>query len=307
MLSDAKVRDAVEQYREEGYAIVRQFVDGDEMTRLRKETDAVYEEGLKHHATYRHGNLSFQILPESDFGKRYVLQAYWFSWVNSYFEQFRRNPDYLRLLEGLIGRDIRQIAQQLHWKPPGANLTGYRYHQDLRFRNQAAFDNVADATVTTGLAVDRATLENGCLQVVPGSHKLGYLGLSDEGTGELMKGLTAEDELRKVGIDPATIVPLELEPGDLAMWGLLTVHGSAPDIAGKNIANPIGQIWSGAMMLEHLGAPEAAAAIVTAIERVLASGENLTRDMGGDASTSALGQAIADAVSVHPMEARRHG
>ena len=54
------------------------------------------------------------------------------------------------------------------------------------------------------------------------------------------------------------------------------VHGSAPDIAGKNIANPIGQIWSGAMMLEHLGAKDAAEAIVAAIERVLASGENLT-------------------------------
>jgi tartrate dehydrogenase/decarboxylase/D-malate dehydrogenase len=80
------------------------------------------------------------------------------------------------------------------------------------------------------------------------------------------------------------------------------VHGSAPDIAGKNIANPIGQIWSGAMMLEHLGAKAAADAIVTAIERVLASGENLTRDMGGTASTSALGMAIADAVSVHPAE-----
>ncbi len=85
------------------------------------------------------------------------------------------------------------------------------------------------------------------------------------------------------------------------------VHGSAPDIAGKNIANPIGQIWSSAMMLEHLGAREAAQAIVTAIERVLASGENLTRDMGGTASTTALGQAIADAVSIHPIEARRHG
>ena len=67
------------------------------------------------------------------------------------------------------------------------------------------------------------------------------------------------------------------------------VHGSAPDIAGKNIANPIGQIWSGAMMLEHLGAKDAADAIVAAIERVLASGENLTRDMGGTASTTALG------------------
>ncbi|WP_281405787.1 tartrate dehydrogenase [Mesorhizobium sp. B3-1-6] len=85
------------------------------------------------------------------------------------------------------------------------------------------------------------------------------------------------------------------------------VHGSAPDIAGRNIANPIGQIWSGAMMLDHLGATEAAAAIVWAIERVLLSGENLTRDMGGTASTSALGQAIADAVSAHPAETRRHG
>ncbi len=75
------------------------------------------------------------------------------------------------------------------------------------------------------------------------------------------------------------------------------VHGSAPDIAGKNIANPIGQIWSGAMMLEHLGAQDAAAAVVGAIERVLASGENLTRDMGGTASTQALGQAIAGAIS----------
>ena len=61
------------------------------------------------------------------------------------------------------------------------------------------------------------------------------------------------------------------------------------------------------MMLEHLGAPEAAAAIVAAIETVLASGENLTPDMGGTASTSALGQAIADAVSSHPAEVRRHG
>jgi tartrate dehydrogenase/decarboxylase/D-malate dehydrogenase len=70
------------------------------------------------------------------------------------------------------------------------------------------------------------------------------------------------------------------------------VHGSAPDIAGRKIANPIGQIWSGAMMLEHLGYPDAAAAIVGAIERVLASGRVLTPDMGGKASTEELGKAI---------------
>ena len=74
------------------------------------------------------------------------------------------------------------------------------------------------------------------------------------------------------------------------------VHGSAPDIAGRGIANPIGQIWSGAMLLDHLGHPEAAAAIVHAIETVLASGGPRTPDIGGKAMTAELGQAIADAL-----------
>jgi len=72
-------------------------------------------------------------------------------------------------------------------------------------------------------------------------------------------------------------------------------HGSAPDIAGKKIANPMGQIWSGAMMLEHLGHPDAAAAIVKAIETVLMEGPR-TRDIGGTASTEGVGKAIAAAI-----------
>ena len=71
------------------------------------------------------------------------------------------------------------------------------------------------------------------------------------------------------------------------------VHGSAPDIAGQGIANPIGQIWSGAMLLEHLGHAEPAAAIMSAIERVLLQPSLLTPDMGGKATTEALGRAIA--------------
>jgi tartrate dehydrogenase/decarboxylase/D-malate dehydrogenase len=73
------------------------------------------------------------------------------------------------------------------------------------------------------------------------------------------------------------------------------VHGSAPDIAGKGIANPIGQIWSGAMMLDHLGHPDAAAAVLSAIESVLVEGPR-TPDMGGTATTKDLGEAIASAV-----------
>jgi len=87
-------------------------------------------------------------------------------------------------------------------------------------------------------------------------------------------------------INPTRQYPSMFEP----------VHGSAPDIAGKGIANPIGQIWSGAMMLDHLGHPEAAAAVEKAIERILEDPVLRTPDMGGKATTTEMGRAIADAM-----------
>ncbi len=73
------------------------------------------------------------------------------------------------------------------------------------------------------------------------------------------------------------------------------VHGSAPDIAGKGIANPIGQVWCAAMMLQHLGHREAHDRILAAIERVTANGPR-TPDMGGSAGTSVIGDAIVAAL-----------
>ena len=70
------------------------------------------------------------------------------------------------------------------------------------------------------------------------------------------------------------------------------IHGSAPDIAGKGIANPLATIWSAAQMLEHLGQGEWAARVVDAIERVLQAGDDLTPDLGGSASTSELGERV---------------
>jgi tartrate dehydrogenase/decarboxylase/D-malate dehydrogenase len=72
------------------------------------------------------------------------------------------------------------------------------------------------------------------------------------------------------------------------------VHGSAPDIAGKGIANPIGQIWSAAMMLDYLGGVEAGAGILKAIEATLIDKSLCTRDVGGTANTSDAGAAIAN-------------
>jgi tartrate dehydrogenase/decarboxylase/D-malate dehydrogenase len=76
------------------------------------------------------------------------------------------------------------------------------------------------------------------------------------------------------------------------------VHGSAPDIAGQGIANPIGQIWSGSMMLRHLGETEAAAAVEQAIAKVLVNSKVRTPDIGGKSTTKNMGETIEQEVLV---------
>ncbi|MGZ6988699.1 MAG: tartrate dehydrogenase [Thermoanaerobaculia bacterium] len=120
----------------------------------------------------------------------------------------------------------------------------------------------------------------GWFDVVVGSNLFGDI-LSDLGpacTGTIAIAPSAN-------LNPERTYPSLFEP----------VHGSAPDIFGKNVANPIGQIWSGAMMLEHLGHREASDAIVRAIEKVLLEGPR-TPDLGGRASTTEVGKAVAEAL-----------
>ncbi|MEX0696770.1 MAG: tartrate dehydrogenase [Dongiaceae bacterium] len=117
--------------------------------------------------------------------------------------------------------------------------------------------------------------------VVVGSNLFGDI-LSDLGpaaTGTIAIAPSAN-------LNPERAFPSMFEP----------VHGSAPDIAGQGVANPIGQIWSGAMMLDHLGHDEAARAIERAIETVLAESRLRTPDMGGRATTAELGRAVAEAI-----------
>ena len=90
-------------------------------------------------------------------------------------------------------------------------------------------------------------------------------------------------------IDPTGVNPSLFEP----------VHGSAPDIVGRGIANPIGQIWTGALMLRHLGYPAAATRIETAIGEVILAGD-LTPDMGGSLSTIQVGASLIERIDATP-------
>jgi tartrate dehydrogenase/decarboxylase/D-malate dehydrogenase len=119
------------------------------------------------------------------------------------------------------------------------------------------------------------------LDVIVASNLLGDI-LSDLGssvTGSI--GLAPSANLNPEGNFPSLFEP---------------VHGSAPDIAGKGLANPVGQIWSGAMMLEHLGHPEAAGHLQAAFESALRDGHG-TRDVGGTSSTSEFTAAVLTAIN----------
>jgi len=153
---------------------------------------------------------------------------------------------------------------------------------DERFRAMAEnYPDVATDQYHIDILTAHFVLHPDWFDVVVGSNLFGDI-LSDLGpavAGSIGIAPSAN-------INPERKYPSMFEP----------VHGSAPDIAGKGIANPIGQIWSGAMMLEHLGQSAAAKAVETAIEEVLADPKVLTPDMGGAATTESLGAAIAAAL-----------
>ncbi len=224
------MQDSLKEVKTQGYAVIRGFLSRDETAEIAAEVDKMYQEGLKHHATYRDKNLLFEVLNDPKAKRRVVLQAHWTAWISPLMERMRRSEKFFRVLEPFLGPDIKQISHQVHWKPPGAKYTFYRFHQDARFREgRIKNHDYLESTLTTGLAIDRQTAANGALRVIPKSHRLGYLGLSDD--GPIMVGQTQDEELRRAGLDPSAMVTCEMEPGDLLLWTLFTVHGSAPNVS----------------------------------------------------------------------------
>jgi tartrate dehydrogenase/decarboxylase / D-malate dehydrogenase len=154
---------------------------------------------------------------------------------------------------------------------------------DERFAEMArAYPQIRTDQYHIDILAARFVMSPEIFDVVVGSNLFGDI-LSDLGPG--ITGTIAVAP--SANINPERKYPSMFEP----------VHGSAPDIAGRGIANPIGQIWAGAMMLEHLGELEAAAALISAIETALVSpGVQKTPDMKGTGTTRSFGAAIIAAI-----------
>ena len=219
--------DYLDHYREHGYAVVRGVFHLDEVMDLEHAFDRVYQLGMTHTRSYRHKNVLFRIADDANLG-HLVRMVQWPSYFDALLNRFRCDPRMLDIIAPLIGRNVKQIINQMHWKPPGAAMTEFGYHQDFYFRQPAkAYRNPMQSYVQTGIAVDPHSEANGAITVFPGSHLRGPLIIGDD--RRIMDTPLNEDELEEAGLDPAKLVRLDLEPGDVGLWHLCTVHGSGPN------------------------------------------------------------------------------
>jgi Phytanoyl-CoA dioxygenase (PhyH) len=215
---------ALAQYRSLGYAVLPGLFSPQDVAALAAGFDRHWAMGIIYRTSFRHGNLFYRLGTDPKLGK-IVRLVQWPSYGDPVLEQFRRDPRMFEVLEPLLGRDIKQIVNQLHWKPPGAAAADFAFHQDVRFRRpREAFRNLAVSYVQTGIAIDRHARGNGCMRVLPGSHLSGELAIPTP--DQVLAGPPTDEALRAAGLEPGRAVDLELEPGDLAIWSVFLVHGS---------------------------------------------------------------------------------
>ena len=223
--SDEPARPSADlaHYWRDGYAIVRAFFDRAELKEISAALDRIYAEGAAHGRCFRHGNLFYNVAREREGSEPLVRMVQWPSYHQPVLNGVRLDTRFVDLLEPLIGRDLKQIINQVHWKAPGA-LGDFAWHQDSRFRRPSeAYRNLATSYVQTGLAIDPHAPESGCMRIIPRSHLRGDLRMDD--TLKALGSAMTDTALAEVGLCEAEAI----EPGDLALWSPYLVHGS-----GKN-------------------------------------------------------------------------
>lgn len=220
----------MEEYHERGYTVLRGVFSPAEIADLRRSFDRAYAEGLTHHASWRHQNRVFWLGEHARIG-RYVSGCQWQSWVDPVLDRVRTDPRLLAIVEPLIGNDLKQIINQMHWKTPGSGQV-WALHQDVRSRTPArCFHDLGASYVQTGLAIDRHWAGNGAMQLMPFSHRRGDLRMESQTTPDDPERTAL---LRRLGLDPGELVDLEMEPGDLALWGPYMIHGGGINTTADN-------------------------------------------------------------------------
>lgn len=223
-------QDHVSQFRDHGYAIVRGVFDAAEVAAMADAFDRIQARAMALGRSWRDRNTFFCLGDDAAVG-RILRYAQWPAWIDATLEKVRRDPRLLAILEPLIGRNLKQIINQMHWKPPGAAMAEFGFHQDSRSRRpREAYRDLARSYVQTAIAVDPQTEENGAMVVLPDSHRLGELPF-DPSRRSMDVALEDTADLDGLGIDTSQAVPMTMAPGDVALWHVHTLHGSGPNRA----------------------------------------------------------------------------
>jgi hypothetical protein len=197
------------------------------MTELGGYFDEILALGAGLRAVTRRGLAEFRVVPIA--GVPTLKFVKWAASFHHGLDRFRSSPNLLSLVFDLLGPDLRQITNQMHWKNPGDEVS-FQMHQDCTFRKpDSAYRNLSRSFVQTAIAVDPSTEANGCLRLVPGSHR--------EARALLCGGYDpweANAVNRAVLERFAPAVPALLDPGDVLIWGPFTIHGSEPNRSGRS-------------------------------------------------------------------------
>jgi hypothetical protein len=217
-------RADVQAFREQGYFVARGVFDEGEIARLREGYEYILELAARTdlpssvlQGKGREVHVHLQT-PEPMSGPEavpYLRKVQWPSLLHPAFEEIRNNAKFPTLLDPMIGTSLKQYINQINFKMPGGEIQ-FPWHQDVR--PTPAFRDQVNNYVQTIIVVDEATVSNGCLHIVPESHKLGNLKAQRYAKGKI------EDH-----VDVAKAVPMEGSPGDVVMFTSYTVHGSKPN------------------------------------------------------------------------------
>ncbi|MEM6315386.1 MAG: phytanoyl-CoA dioxygenase family protein [Planctomycetota bacterium] len=215
--------DHIEQYREEGYTIVKNVFGEHDIAQMATAIERWKFFGNLLGRTWRKQNTIIWVedahretapTEQGHAPQVTVRGMQWPSYHDPVLDHYRVDPRMLMILEPLIGNDIKQIINQVHWKKPGSKVT-WPLHRDVRSRQPVEdFRDLSNAWVQTGIAIDPHRAENGAMKVVPGSHKDFT---ADPRNKDLYNVPHYNDDPR--------IKDVVLDPGDVALWSAYTVHG----------------------------------------------------------------------------------
>jgi hypothetical protein len=222
----------IDEYRDQGFAIIRGVFHSSEVAEMASEADRLYSKGSRYKSTFRHQNILYVIQEDKRLG-RVLRFMQWPGYISPILERYRTDRRMHDILSPLIGSDLKQVINQIIWKPPHSQCSGYAYHQDHRFRRPvSAYRDLESSFVQTAIAIDPHTRDNGCLTMFRGSHKLGDLRLGLE-SSVYESECTISNAIDK-GLNKNELVKILLGPGDVALWNPYTVHGSKCNHASIN-------------------------------------------------------------------------